>query len=61
MNATKETGARNWLKSGWIDEWTPDEPTFWERTGKRIAWKNLVISIPANCSLLGSVEDALGC
>ena len=61
MGAVRQSSTSSWLKPGWIDEWTPDEPTFWQRTGKRIAWKNLAISIPANCSLLGSVEDALGC
>jgi NNP family nitrate/nitrite transporter-like MFS transporter len=47
MSAIKPETTRNWLKPGWIHEWNPDDPTFWERTGKRIAWKNLVISIPA--------------
>jgi NNP family nitrate/nitrite transporter-like MFS transporter len=37
----------SWWKPGWIDEWDPEDPTFWERIGRRIAWKNLVISIPA--------------
>jgi MFS transporter, NNP family, nitrate/nitrite transporter len=47
MNATESETDRSWLKPGWISEWSPEDPTFWERTGKRIAWKNLVISIPA--------------
>jgi len=29
----------------WIDDFQPDDATFWERTGKRIAWRNLVWSI----------------
>ncbi|MCA1654996.1 MAG: MFS transporter, partial [Pseudonocardiaceae bacterium] len=29
----------------WIDDWDPDDEQFWERTGKRIARKNLVFSI----------------
>ncbi|WP_199433906.1 MFS transporter [Qaidamihabitans albus] len=31
----------------WIDEWEPEDPGFWERTGKRIAWRNLGFSILA--------------
>src|SRR5262245_40456579 len=31
----------------WIDEWNPEDPTFWERAGKRIAWRNLIWSILA--------------
>ena len=29
----------------WIEDWHPDDETFWERTGKRIARKNLAWSI----------------
>ncbi len=29
----------------WIDDWNPDDEQFWERTGRRIARKNLVFSI----------------
>ncbi len=38
---------KNWLKPGWVDEWAPDTATFWEKTGKKISWKNLLVSIPA--------------
>lgn len=31
----------------WIDEWTPDDADFWNRKGKRIAWRNLAWSILA--------------
>ncbi len=31
----------------WIDHWEPEDPIFWEQTGKRIAAKNLVFSIIA--------------
>ncbi|MEO8899907.1 MAG: MFS transporter [Polyangiaceae bacterium] len=31
----------------WIDEWTPDEPSFWAKTGKKVAWRNLGWSILA--------------
>jgi len=30
-----------------IHDWRPEDETFWETTGKRIAWRNLVISVPA--------------
>ncbi|RAY11097.1 MFS transporter [Actinomadura craniellae] len=29
----------------WIDDWEPDDERFWERTGRRIAVRNLVFSI----------------
>jgi NNP family nitrate/nitrite transporter-like MFS transporter len=41
------TNDRGWLKPGWIDKWEPENASFWEATGKKIAIKNLVISIPA--------------
>ncbi|WP_449466729.1 NarK family nitrate/nitrite MFS transporter [Stenotrophomonas humi] len=30
-----------------ITDWTPEDPAYWEKTGKRVATRNLVISIPA--------------
>jgi len=30
-----------------IKEWNPEDPTFWETTGKKIAYRNLWISVPA--------------
>ena len=30
-----------------IDDWRPEDKTFWEQTGRRIARRNLAISIPA--------------
>jgi NNP family nitrate/nitrite transporter-like MFS transporter len=29
----------------WIDHWTPEDPTFWARTGRGIARRNLILSI----------------
>ena len=29
----------------WIDHWEPEDPAFWEATGRRIAHKNLILSI----------------
>src|SRR6201990_3081275 len=31
----------------WIDEWQPDDPKFWAKTGKKVAWRNLGWSILA--------------
>ena len=33
--------------SGVIEDWRPDDETFWEKEGRRIATRNLWISIPA--------------
>jgi NNP family nitrate/nitrite transporter-like MFS transporter len=33
--------------SRWIDEWNPEDPGFWEASGKRIARRNLIWSIVA--------------
>lgn len=33
------------LRGRWIDDWRPDDEAFWERDGKRIARKNLALSI----------------
>jgi NNP family nitrate/nitrite transporter-like MFS transporter len=30
-----------------IIDWRPEDPAFWEATGKRIAYRNLAISVPA--------------
>lgn len=38
--------ARSSLVRGrWIDDWRPEDPSFWERTGKRIAHRNLWVSV----------------
>src|SRR2546429_5946599 len=31
--------------STWIDDWTPEDPAFWEQKGQRIARKNLLLSV----------------
>ncbi len=33
------------VRRHWIDDWQPEDASFWERTGGRIAWRNLVFSI----------------
>lgn len=30
-----------------ITDWRPEDPEYWERTGKRVATRNLILSIPA--------------
>jgi NNP family nitrate/nitrite transporter-like MFS transporter len=32
-------------RGGWIDRWEPEDETFWETTGKRVARKNLIFSV----------------
>jgi NNP family nitrate/nitrite transporter-like MFS transporter len=39
MSTTKSTR--------WIDDWEPENEEYWQRTGKRVAWRNLVWSILA--------------
>lgn len=34
-------------KGNWIDHWEPEDPVFWQRTGKRVAWRNLWLSVLA--------------
>ncbi len=44
---TAVTGAMYAPSSADIVDWRPEDEAFWERTGKRIAYRNLWISIPA--------------
>ncbi len=32
-------------RSRWLDVWDPENPTFWERTGAKVARRNLVFSV----------------
>src|SRR3954467_65110 len=41
--AASRTKARG--RGRWIDTWEPEDPQFWEATGRRIARKNLAFSI----------------
>jgi NNP family nitrate/nitrite transporter-like MFS transporter len=34
-----------WKEGRWIGKWEPEDPAFWESTGKAIAHKNLALSI----------------
>ncbi|MBI5907118.1 MAG: antiporter, partial [Burkholderiales bacterium] len=40
MNTTRKPGVD-------IADWRPEDTQFWESTGKRIAYRNLWISIPS--------------
>ncbi|HET6167684.1 MAG TPA: nitrate/nitrite transporter [Marmoricola sp.] len=51
-------------RRGWIEHWTPEDPDFWESTGRRVARRNLVFSILAehlgfSVWLLWSVSAAM--
>ena len=37
--------ARSALRGRWIDHWEPEDPGFWEKTGKRVAMRNLWVSV----------------
>lgn len=44
--AAPETGTTSSTRRGhWIDHWTPDDDQFWEETGRKIARRNLGLSI----------------
>lgn len=34
-----------WSRGRWIDDWDPEDEAFWEATGRKVARKNLVLSI----------------
>ncbi|MFE2751330.1 MFS transporter, partial [Actinosynnema sp. NPDC059335] len=50
----------------WIEHWEPEDPSFWETTGRRVARKNLIFSILAEnlgftvWSLMSIVVVSLG-
>jgi NNP family nitrate/nitrite transporter-like MFS transporter len=46
MNTLTGAGAPS-RGSGDIADWRPEDEAFWESIGKRIAWRNLAISVPA--------------
>ena len=48
MTLTTEPGtspAPATRRGRWIDDWRPEDPTFWEETGKSVARRNLIWSI----------------
>ena len=40
-----ETARRSLLTGRWIDHWEPEDDAFWQRTGRRIANRNLFYSV----------------
>ena len=45
MTATLPTRPSPSLRAHWIDDWRPEDRTFWETTGAPIARRNLIFSI----------------
>ena len=45
QTGTAEAPATAPARPHWIDDWRPEDPVFWEATGKRIARRNLAFSI----------------
>ncbi|MGH3798005.1 MAG: nitrate/nitrite transporter [Pseudonocardiaceae bacterium] len=45
MSTIETTTAAPARRGRWIDHWEPDNPEFWEKTGKRVANRNLWTSI----------------
>ena len=35
-------------RRGWIDQWDPEDRAFWQATGRRVARRNLAVSILAD-------------
>lgn len=42
---TEATGAASPGRPHWIDDWRPEDPEFWATTGRKVAARNLVLSI----------------
>ena len=47
MTATLESVQEPATRERWIEEWDPENPAFWEATGKKVARRNLIFSIIA--------------
>jgi len=41
---TAETARASAKSRSWLTQWTPEDATFWEQTGKRLAWRTLTIT-----------------
>ena len=63
---TRGAAPRAQRRGRWIEHWEPEDPAFWESTGKRVARRNLVFSILAEnlgftvWSLMSIVVVSLG-
>jgi NNP family nitrate/nitrite transporter-like MFS transporter len=42
---TTEAARRSLITGRWIDHWEPEDESFWQRTGKKIANRNLLFSV----------------
>jgi MFS transporter, NNP family, nitrate/nitrite transporter len=42
---TTEAARRSLVTGRWIDHWEPEDESFWQRTGKKIANRNLLFSV----------------
>jgi NNP family nitrate/nitrite transporter-like MFS transporter len=40
-----DTGRRSLVAGRWIDHWEPEDETFWQRTGRAVANRNLLFSV----------------
>jgi hypothetical protein len=40
-----DTARRSLMTGRWIDDWEPEDETFWQRTGRQIANRNLLFSV----------------
>jgi len=38
------TGPGTVTSAGWLPRWEPEDPDFWRQTGRRIAWRTLVVT-----------------
>jgi NNP family nitrate/nitrite transporter-like MFS transporter len=47
LSATHETTTSAPPRSGWIEDWRPEDPEFWATTGRKVAKRNLIFSIIA--------------
>ena len=36
-----QTVSHGLVKGRWINHWEPEDAGFWERVGRRVAWRNL--------------------
>lgn len=45
--ADQQVAPKRSARRGWIDNWDPEDPQFWETTGRIVARRNLVFSILA--------------
>jgi MFS transporter, NNP family, nitrate/nitrite transporter len=50
MTATTTALNDKLARPNWLSQWTPEDTSFWETTGKRFAWRTLVITT-ANLTL----------